>query len=97
MSDLEKRHETARDRDRGTRSRRGDDTEDVRSEHELFGVLLEEERRNDVRDPEGDQHAERAARHRDEDAVREQLFRELAAAGAERDANRRLVRTGGRP
>jgi hypothetical protein len=97
VSNLKERYETTRDRDSGTRSRRRDDARETRSEHKLFGVLFEKERRNDVRRPHGEQHAERAAGHRDEGAVREQLSRELAAAGAKGDANRRVARTGGGP
>ena len=41
-------------------------------------------------------HPERTADHGDENAVREQAASELAATGAERDANRGLVRAGGR-
>ena len=73
VSNLEERHETTRDRDSGTHGRRRDGADEIRSEHEMLGILVEEERRNDVRRPHGQQHAERAAGHRDEDAVREQL------------------------
>ena len=97
MSNLEERHEATGDRDSGTRRGHRHDANEIRREHKMLGVLFEEERRNHMRRPDGQQHAERAAGHRDEDAVREQLFGELAPPGAERDANRRLVRAGGRP
>ena len=96
VSQHEERHEPAGNRDSGTRSGGRDDAEAIRSERKMPGILFEEERRNNVRRPYGQQHAARAAGHRDENAVRQQLPGELTARRAERDANGCLVRTGGR-
>jgi len=97
MANLEERHETRYDRDAGARCARGSDASEIRGEHKVLGVLLEEQRRDRVRRPHGEQHAEGAASQRDDDAVRDQLFGELAAAGTERHANGCLVRTARRP
>ena len=71
------------------------DAKQIRGEYQSLGILFEQERRENMRCPCGQQHAGRSAGNRDDDAIREHFSGELAAAGAERDANRGLMRAGG--
>jgi hypothetical protein len=74
----------------------GDRSGEIRHEHELLCVLVEEERGHDPGRPDGQQQADRAAGHRYHHRVGEQLPDELRPARAKRHAHRRLPRARGR-